>query len=174
VPSIAALPGMLDRTIIVDGFSKTYAMTGWRLGFMVMPEPLAERVELLLTHSIGCTATFTQLAGVAALTGPQDRVAENVAEYQRRRDYIVAGLNAIPGVSCQTPQGAFYVFPNIKSFGLTSKQVATRLIDEAGVALLAGSDFGAGGEGYLRICYATSMDVIRASLEKMAAWFKLL
>jgi aspartate/methionine/tyrosine aminotransferase len=174
VPSIAALPGMLDRTIIVDGFSKTYAMTGWRLGFMVMPEPLAERVELLLTHSIGCTATFTQLAGVAALAGPQDRVAENVAEYQRRRDHIVAGLNAIPGVSCQTPQGAFYVFPNIKSFGLTSKQVATRLIDEAGVALLAGSDFGAGGEGYLRICYATSMDVIRASLEKMAAWFKLL
>jgi aspartate/methionine/tyrosine aminotransferase len=172
VPSIATLPGMLDRTIIVDGFSKTYAMTGWRLGYMVMPEALAERVELLLTHSIGCTATFTQLAGVAALTGPQDRVAENVAEYQRRRDYIVAGLNAIPGVSCQTPQGAFYVFPNIKSFGLSSKEVAARLIDEAGVALLAGSDFGAGGEGYLRICYATSMDVIRESLEKMAAWFK--
>lgn len=172
VPSIAALPGMLDRTIIVDGFSKTYAMTGWRLGFMVMPEALANRVELLLTHSIGCTATFTQIAGVAALTGPQDKVAENVAEYQRRRDYIVAGLNAIPGVSCQTPQGAFYVFPNIKSFGLTSKEVAARLIDEAGVALLAGSDFGAGGEGYLRICYATSMDVIRESLEKMAGWFK--
>jgi aspartate/methionine/tyrosine aminotransferase len=174
VPSIAALPGMLDRTIIVDGFSKTYAMTGWRLGFMVMPEPLAERVELLLTHSIGCTAAFTQIAGVAALTGPQDMVAENVAEYQRRRDHIVAGLNAIPGVSCQTPQGAFYVFPNIKSFGLTSKEVAARLIDEAGVAVLAGTDFGSGGEGYLRICYATSMDVIRESLEKMAAWFKAL
>ena len=174
VPSIATLPGMLDRTIIVDGFSKTYAMTGWRLGYMVMPEPLAERVELLLTHSIGCTAAFTQVAGVAALTGPQDRVAENVAEYQRRRDYIVAGLNAIPGVSCQTPQGAFYVFPNIKSFGLSSKDVARRLIDEAGVALLAGSDFGAGGEGYLRICYATSMDVIRESLKYMDAWFKAL
>ena len=174
VPSIAALPGMLDRTIIVDGFSKTYAMTGWRLGYMVMPEPLAERVELLLTHSIGCTAAFTQIAGVAALTGPQDMVAENVAEYQRRRDHIVAGLNAIPGVSCQTPQGAFYVFPNIKSFGLTSKEVAARLIDEAGVAVLAGTDFGSGGEGYLRICYATSMDVIRESLEKMAAWFKAL
>jgi aspartate aminotransferase len=174
VPSIAALPGMLDRTIIVDGFSKTYAMTGWRLGFMVMPEPLAERVELLLTHSIGCTATFTQLAGVAALTGPQEMVAENVAEYQRRRDYIVAGLNAIPGVGCQTPQGAFYVFPNVKSFGLTSKEIAARLIDEAGVALLAGSDFGTGGEGYLRICYATSMDVIRESLKKMSAWFKAL
>jgi aspartate/methionine/tyrosine aminotransferase len=174
VPSIAALPGMLDRTIIVDGFSKTYAMTGWRLGFMVMPEPLADRVELLLTHSIGCTAAFTQVAGVAALTGPQDMVAENVAEYQRRRDHIVAGLNAIPGISCQLPQGAFYVFPNIKSFGLTSKEVAARLIDEAGVAVLAGTDFGSGGEGYLRICYATSMDVIRESLEKMAAWFKAL
>jgi aspartate/methionine/tyrosine aminotransferase len=139
---------------------------------MVMPEALADRVELLLTHSIGCTAAFTQVAGVAALTGPQDMVAEHVAEYQRRRDYIVAGLNAIPGVGCQTPQGAFYVFPNIKSFGLSSKEVAARLIDEAGVALLAGSDFGAGGEGYLRICYATSMDVIRESLKKMATWFK--
>ena len=174
VPSIAALPGMLDRTIIVDGFSKTYAMTGWRLGYMVMPESLAERVELLLTHSIGCSAAFTQVAGIEALTGPQDRIAENVAEYQRRRDYIVAGLNAIPGVSCQVPQGAFYAFPNVKSFCLSSKEIAQRLIDEAGVALLAGSDFGAGGEGYLRICYATSMDVIRESLKKMTAWFKAL
>ena len=172
VPSIASLPGMLERTIIVDGFSKTYAMTGWRLGFMVMPAALAERVELLLTHSIGCTATFTQVAGVEALTGPQEQVAENVAEYQRRRDFFVAGLNAIPGVSCQVPQGAFYVFPNVKSFGLTSKEIAARLIDEAGVAVLAGTDFGPGGEGYLRLCYATSMDVLRESLEKMAAWFK--
>jgi aspartate aminotransferase len=171
VPSIATLPGMLDRTVIVDGFSKTYAMTGWRLGFMVMPKALAERVELLLTHSIGCTATFTQIAGVEALNGPQEKVAENVAEYQRRRDYFVNGLNAIPGVSCQTPQGAFYVFPNIKSFGLTSREIAARLIDEAGVAVLAGSDFGRGGEGYLRMCYATSMDVLKESLEKMAAWF---
>jgi aspartate aminotransferase len=174
VPSLASLPGMLERTVIVDGFSKTYAMTGWRLGFMVMPEALAERVELLLTHSIGCTATFTQVAGVEALNGPQDKVAENVAEYQRRRDHIVAGLNAMPGVSCQVPQGAFYVFPNVKSFGLSSKEIAARLMDEAGVAVLAGTDFGSGGEGYLRICYATSMDVIGESLEKMAAWFKTL
>jgi len=174
VPSIAALPGMLARTVIVDGFSKTYAMTGWRLGYMVLPAALAERVELLLTHSIGCTATFTQVAGVEALLGPQDKVAENVAEYQRRRDYFVAGLNAIPGVRCQVPQGAFYVFPNVKSFGLTSKEIAGRLIDEAGVAVLAGTDFGAGGEGYLRLCYATSMEVLRESLEKMAAWFKSL
>jgi len=172
VPSIAALPGMLERTIIVDGFSKTYAMTGWRLGFMVMPEALAERVELLLTHSIGCTATFTQVAGVEALTGPQEKVAENIAEYQRRRDYIVAGLNAIPGVSCQVPQGAFYVFPNVKSFGLSSKEIAARLLDEAGVAVLAGSDFGSGGEGYLRLCYATSLEVLRESLVKMATWFR--
>ena len=174
VPSIATLPGMLERTIIVDGFSKTYAMTGWRLGYMVMPQALAERVELLLTHSIGCTATFTQVAGLEALTGPQEKVAENVAEYQRRRNYIVAGLNAIPGVSCQVPQGAFYVFPNVKSFGLPSKEIAARMIDEVGVAVLAGTDFGPGGEGYLRLCYATSMEVLRESLEKMADWFKKL
>ena len=174
IPSIAALSGMLERTIIVDGFSKTYAMTGWRLGYMVLPEALAERVELLLTHSIGCTATFTQIAGVAALTGSQIKVAENVAEYQRRRDYIVTGLNAIPGVNCQVPQGAFYVFPNVKSFGLTSREMAARLLDEAGVAVLAGSDFGSGGEGYLRLCYAASMDILQESLTKMAAWFKSL
>jgi aspartate aminotransferase len=174
VPSIAALPGMLERTVIVDGFSKTYAMTGWRLGFMVLPEALAERVELLLTHSIGCTATFTQVAGVEALTGPQEKVAEYIAEYQHRRDFFVAGLNAIPGISCQVPQGAFYVFPNVKSFGLTSREIAARLIDEAGVAVLAGTDFGAGGEGYLRLCYATSMGVLQESLEKMADWFKSL
>jgi aspartate aminotransferase len=174
VPSIAALPGMLERTVIVDGFSKTYAMTGWRLGFMAMPEALAGRVELLLTHSIGCTAAFTQIAGVEALTGPQERVTENVAEYQRRRDFLVAGLNAIPGVRCQVPQGAFYVFPNVKSFGLTSKQIADRLIDEAGVAVLAGSDFGPGGEGYLRLCYATSMGVLQEALEKMTDWFQSL
>jgi aspartate aminotransferase len=172
VPSIASLPGMLDRTVIVDGFSKTYAMTGWRLGFMVMPEALAERVELLLTHSIGCTAAFTQVAGLEALGGPQEMVAEHEADYQRRRDHIVAGLNAIPGVRCQVPQGAFYVFPNVKSFGLTSKEIARRLLDEAGVAVLAGTDFGSAGEGYLRLCYATSMEVIRESLQKMAAWFK--
>jgi len=174
VPSIATLPGMLERTIIVDGFSKTYAMTGWRLGFMVMPEALAERVELLLTHSIGCTAAFTQVAGVEALTGPQEQVGEHVAEYQRRRDFFVAGLNAIPGVSCQVPQGAFYVFPNVKSFGLTSKEIAAHILDEAGVAVLAGTDFGSGGEGYLRMCYATSMEVLRESLEKITAWFKSL
>jgi aspartate aminotransferase len=172
VPSIASIHGMFEHTVICNGFSKTYAMTGWRLGFMLVPPALAERLELLLTHSIGCTAAFTQVAGIEALTGPQDRIAEILAEYQRRRDFMVAGLNAIPGVTCQTPQGAFYVFPNVKSFGLSSKEVARRLIDEAGVAVLAGSDFGTGGEGYLRLCYATSMEVLSESLEKMAGWFK--
>jgi aspartate/methionine/tyrosine aminotransferase len=111
---------------------------------------------------------------VEALTGPQVKVAEQLAEYQRRRDFFVSGLNAIPGVNCQVPQGAFYVFPNVKSFGLTSKEIASRLLDEAGVAVLAGTDFGAGGEGYLRLCYATSMEVLGESLEKMTAWFKSL
>lgn len=174
VPSIAALPGMLERTVIVDGFSKTYAMTGWRLGYMVAPQALAERVGLLLTHSIGCTAAFTQYAGLEALTGPQDCVREMVADYQRRRDRMVAGLNAIPGITCQKPQGAFYVFPNITSFGLRSAEIAARLLEEAGVAVLAGSDFGAGGEGYLRLCYCPSMEVIERALEKMDAFFRQL
>jgi aspartate/methionine/tyrosine aminotransferase len=168
VPSIASLPGMLERTIICDGFSKTYAMTGWRLGYMIMPETLAERVELLLTHSIGCTATFTQIAGIEALTADQSPVEAILDEYQRRRDRIVAGLNSIPGVKCQSPQGAFYVFPNIKALGLSSGEIQNRLLDEAGVAVLAGTDFGAGGEGYLRLCYATSVETIDRALEQMA------
>ncbi|HJW89896.1 MAG TPA: pyridoxal phosphate-dependent aminotransferase [Anaerolineales bacterium] len=166
-PSIACLPGMRERTILVDGFSKTYAMTGWRLGFGIMPEALAERVELLLTHSVGCTATFTQVAGIEALTGDQEMVDQVAVEYQRRRDRIVAGLNAIPGVRCQAPLGAFYAFPNIKSFGLSSRQMAARLLDEAGMAVLAGTDFGPGGEGYLRLCYATSHEIIDRALERM-------
>jgi aspartate aminotransferase len=168
VPSIASLPGMLERTIIVDGFSKTYAMTGWRLGFGIMPEALADRVELLLTHSIGCTATFTQMAGIEALTASQEMVDEVVGEYQRRRDRIVAGLNAIPGISCQVPQGAFYVFPNVKALGMPAAQLARRLLDEAGVAVLAGTDFGQNGEGYLRMCYATSPENIDRALERIA------
>lgn len=167
-PSIVALPGMRERTILVDGFSKTYAMTGWRLGFGIMPEALAERVELLLTHSVGCTATFTQVAGIEALTGDQEMVDQVATEYQRRRDRIVSGLNAIPGMSCQVPSGAFYAFPNIKSYGLSSRQMAARLLDRAGVAVLAGTDFGPGGEGYLRLCYATSPEIIDRALERMA------
>ena len=167
-PTIASLPGMAERTIICDGFSKTYAMTGWRLGYGIMPAALAERVELLLTHSVGCTASFTQAAGVEALTGPQTRVAEVVAEYQRRRDVLVAGLNAIPGVRCRKPQGAFYVFPNVASFGKSSDWLADYLLNEAGVAVLPGTSFGPHGEGYLRLVFANSLDNIELALAQMA------
>ena len=141
---------------------------------MIAPPALAERLELLLTHAVGCTATFTQYAGVEALTGPQDFVDEMVVEYRRRRDRMLELVNAIPGVHAQKPQGAFYLFPNVSSFGLSSKEIATRLIDEAGVAVLAGSDFGAGGEGYLRLVYATSMEVIEEGMEKISQWFRSL
>lgn len=166
-PSIASLPGMLERTIIVDGFSKTYAMTGWRLGFGIMPEKLANVVTLLLTHSVGCTAQFVQVAGVEALIGPQEQVDRVMAEYQRRRDTIVDGLNGIPGVICQRPQGAFYVFPNIKSFGITSSAMADLLLDKAGVAVLTGSDFGEYGEGYLRLVYSTSIENLQLAMDRI-------
>jgi aspartate/methionine/tyrosine aminotransferase len=155
---------MKERTIIIDGFSKSYSMTGWRLGFGVMPNDLAERVGLLLTHSLGSTAHFTQFAGVEAIVGPQDMVDGMVEEYQRRRDIIVAGLNSIPGFRCQKPQGAFYVFPNISGTGMTSNDLANLILEKAGVALLPGSAFGQYGEGYLRLSYATSIDVIEKGL----------
>jgi aspartate aminotransferase len=166
VPSIASLPGMLEQTIIMDGFSKTYAMTGWRLGFGIMPVELAKRVGLLLTHSIGCTAQFTQLAGIQALTGPQDYVAMMVEEYQRRRDLIVDGLNQLPGVHCLKPESTFYVFPNIRETGRTSAELANLILD-GGVAVLPGSAFGAYGEGYLRLVFANSYENIERALERM-------
>jgi aspartate aminotransferase len=165
--SIAALPGMMERTIIVDGFSKTYAMTGWRLGYGIMPVDLAKRIDLLLTHSVGCTAHFTQIAGLEALAGPQQSAADMVNEYQSRRNLIVAGLNRIPGITCRKPQGAFYVFPNIKSFGRKSADVSNTLLEEAGVAVLPGSSFGRYGEGYLRLSYATSTANIDLGLERL-------
>jgi len=165
--SIAALPGMKERTIIVDGFSKTYSMTGWRLGYGIMPRDLAARVDLLLTHSIGSTAHFTQFAGLEAVTGPQDMVDVMVAEYQRRRDIIVDGLNAIPGFSCQKPQGAFYAFPNVKQTGMNSNDLANLILDKAGVALLPGSSFGEYGDGFLRLSYANSIENIQRGLEKI-------
>ena len=171
-PSILSLPGMLERSVLVDGYSKTYAMTGWRLGYAVMPEDLANRVELLLTHSIGCTATFTQVAGIEAITADQGMVSDVIDEYQHRRDHIVAGLNAIPGIRCQKPQGAFYVFPNVKSFGLPVREIARLLLDDAGVAVLPGTDFGRFGEGYLRLCYAASMEIIDEALIRMGAFFE--
>jgi aspartate aminotransferase len=167
--SIAALPGMLERTIILDGFSKTYAMTGWRLGYGIVPPELAQPITRLMTNSNSCTAAFTQLAGVEALTGPQDGPAAMVEEFRARRELIVRGLNAIPGLSCRMPHGAFYVFPNITGTGMSSREVADLLMQEAGVAVLAGTAFGAYGEGYIRLSYANSRENIRLALECIAA-----
>jgi len=173
-PSIASLDGMAERTVVVDGFSKAYAMTGWRLGFGIMPEELAVRVGLLFTHALGCTAHFTQYAGIEALTGPQDQVEAAVATFQQRRDVMVAGLNALPGVRCQVPQGAFYVFPNVEACGLTSEELANLLLDQSGVALLPGTAFGTCGEGYLRLSYAASIGDIEQALERMHRVFERL
>jgi aspartate aminotransferase len=167
VSSIASLPGMKERTIIVDGFSKTYSMTGWRLGFGIMPRELVECVGLLLTHSLGSTAHFTQFAGIEAVLGPQDMVESMVTEYQLRRDVIVSGLNSIPGITCRRPQGAFYVFPNISGTGMSSSDLANLILEKAGVALLPGSAFGKYGEGYLRLSYATSIPAIEKGLSRI-------
>jgi len=168
--SIASLPGMQEKTIILDGFSKTYAMTGWRLGYGVMPEWLIAGVTQLMGNSNSCTASFTQMAGMEALTGPQTAVDNMVAEFRKRRDVIVAGLNKIPGVSCKLPAGAFYAFPNIKETGLKSKPLAEALLEEAGVACLSGTDFGAYGEGYLRFSYANSLENINEALKRFEGY----
>jgi aspartate aminotransferase len=165
--SISSFPGMQERTIILDGMSKTYAMTGWRLGYGVMREDLAVLIAKLQTNSNSCTATFTQRAGIECLTGPQDEANKMVAEFKKRRDVIVQGLNSIPKISCKTPQGAFYVFPNIKQVGWNSKKLADHLLEEAGVAVLAGTSFGKYGEGYLRISYANSVENIKKGLERI-------
>ncbi len=165
--SIAALPGMRERTIILDGFSKTYAMTGWRLGYGIMPEELAEQLAKLVTNSVSCTATFTQHAGIAALQGPQQAVDDMVAEFRARRELVVRGLNEIPGISCRWPHGAFYAFPNISGLGLSSAELANLLLLEHGVATLSGASFGASGEGYLRLSYANSQDNLREALRRM-------
>lgn len=163
--SVITYPGMQERTVILDGFSKTYAMTGWRLGYGVMPVELAQQVTRLAINCNSCVPGFTQLAGVAALTGPQDGVAEMVAEFKRRRDAIVAGLNELPNVTCRTPEGAFYVFPNLSAYG---DGLGDYLLNDAGVAVLDGSGFGAQGRGYLRISYANSLPNIERALERMA------
>ena len=167
-PSISVLPGMAERTVICDGFSKTYAMTGWRLGYGIMPEALAERVALLLTHSIGCTASFTQFAGLEAISGSQEGVSAMVTEYRRRRDLLVEALNTIPGVKCRRPQGAFYAFPNVSGFGHSAAWLADYILEEAGVAILPGTAFGPGGEGYLRVCFANSMENLARACEQMS------
>jgi len=170
--SIASLPGMQERTIILDGFSKTFAMTGWRLGFGIMPEDLAAAVTQLQINSTSCTSSFTQIAGVEALTGPQHEVKKMVEEFQRRRDTIVDGLNAIPGIRCHRPHGAFYVFPNITGTGKSSRELADYLLNEAGVACLSGTAFGKYGEGYLRFSYANSIPNIEMALDRIAKALK--
>jgi aspartate/methionine/tyrosine aminotransferase len=165
--SIASFPGMLERTIILDGFSKTYAMTGWRLGYGVMPEPLAEAVTRLMINSNSCTAAFTQIAGIAALTGPQDEVDRMVAAFRERREVMVEGLNRLPGFRCLKPKGAFYAFPNIEGTGMSSRELAHYLLEEAGVAVLSGTAFGEYGEGFLRLSFANSIENIQKALERI-------
>ena len=165
--SIASLPGMKDWTIILDGFSKTYAMTGWRLGYGVMHPEIAAKIAQLMVNSNSCTSAFTQMAGKEALTGPQNEVNIMVAEFKRRRDIMVNGLNSIPGVSCILPEGSFYVFPNLKSFNKDSKEIADYLLNDAGVACLGGTAFGSYGEGFLRFSYANSIANIQKALERI-------
>jgi aspartate aminotransferase len=165
--SIVSIAGMLEKTIILDGFSKTYAMTGWRIGYGVMPEWLVAAVNRLMVNSNSCTASFTQRAGIEALRGPQDAVHRMVDEFRRRRDAIVAGLNRIPGFHCASPGGAFYAFPNITGAGVSSQELADSLLENAGVAALSGAAFGSYGEGYLRFSYATSLANIEEALHRI-------
>ena len=168
--SIMSLDGMKERTILLDGFSKTYAMTGWRMGYGVMRADLAAHIARLMTNSSSCTASFSQIAGIEALRGPQDSVERMCAEFKKRRDVMVAGLNKIKGFSCRLPKGAFYVFPNITKTGWRSKKLADALLDDAGVAALSGTAFGDFGEGYLRFSVANSIENIAKALERVDAW----
>ncbi len=168
--SITRFEGMKERTILLDGFSKTYAMTGWRLGYGIMPQELASQVALLMTNSNSCTASFTQQAGVAAITGDQSCVDTMREEFRRRRDAMVEGLNALPGFRCRKPHGAFYVFPNITGTGKNSHELADAMLTEASVACLSGTAFGKWGEGYLRFSYANSIENIQKALERMRVW----
>ena len=162
------LPGMKERTILIDGHSKTYAMTGWRLGYGIAPKPLADKITQLTINSNSCTCSFTQIAGIEALKGPQDFVTQMVAEFKRRRNAIVDGLNAIDGVHCIKPLGSFYVFPNVIQLPVSCQSLADYLLDEAGVALLSGTAFGKFGDGYLRLSYANSLENIHEALDRIA------
>jgi aspartate aminotransferase len=168
--SLASVPGMLERSVLLDGLSKTYSMTGWRCGYAAVPEPLVDPLTRLITNSVSCVPAFVQAAGVAALTGPQDCVSAMVEEFRRRRDLVVAGLNALPGVSCRSPRGAFYAFPDVSRVGIDSERLAARLLDEAGVALLAGGGFGAHGDGHLRISYANSQTQLELALDRIGVF----
>ncbi len=169
--TIAALPGMLERTVIVDSFSKSYGMTGWRLGFGVLPAPLVERVTTLVVNGTSCTPPFVQLAGLAALTGPQDAVTATVASFERRRDWLVDGLNGLPGIRCTRPDGAFYAFPDVRQIeeraGLSTEQLAARLLEAYGVAVLPGTGFGPAGAGHLRLSFAVSPGNLDLALERL-------
>ena len=165
--SILSIPGMAERTILLDGFSKTFAMTGWRLGYGVMPVELAPHITRLIINSVSCTATFVQRAGLHALRGPRDEVQQMVAAFRQRRDFIVDGLNAIDGIRCHKPAGAFYVFPNVQGLGMRSSLLAAKLLQEYDVAVLSGTAFGEAGEGYLRISYATSLENLQKGLERI-------
>ena len=165
--SITSLPGMLEKTILLDGFSKIFAMTGWRMGYGIMPHWLAEAVNKLMVNSNSCTASFTQRAGIAALTGPQEAAESMVAEFRKRRDAFCAGLNTLPGFRCALPEGAFYAFPNITGTGFNAKELADRLLAETGVACLSGTAFGEYGEGYLRFSYANSLPNLMEAVERI-------
>jgi aspartate aminotransferase len=168
--SIMSVPGFKERTILLDGFSKTYAMTGWRLGYGVMRTDLALQIARLATNSTSCTASFTQMAGIEALRGDQSSVDKMSSEFRRRRDAFVAGLNKIKGFSCRLPKGAFYAFPNITQTGWTSKKLADALLDQAGVACLSGTAFGEFGEGYLRFSVANSLENLNKALKRIEEW----
>jgi len=165
--SITKFPGMRERTVILDGFSKSYAMTGWRLGYGIFPDFLVEPVTRLMTNSVSCTSVFSQMAAIAALEGPQDSVGAMMVEFTKRRDLVVEGLNSLPGISCLVPKGAFYAFPNIRGTGLSSQEFADKALYEAGVALLAGTAFGQFGDGYVRISFANSQENLREAIERL-------
>jgi aspartate/methionine/tyrosine aminotransferase len=170
--SIATFPGMQEKTIILDGFSKTYAMTGWRMGYGVMPKFLVNPVNTLMVNSNSCTASFTQRAGIAALRGPQGPSEAMIAEFRRRRDAFVTALNEIPGFRCAMPEGAFYAFPNIEGTGWKSKPLADALLEQAGVACLSGTAFGAYGEGYIRFSYANSMQNLMEAVRRVGKFLR--
>ena len=170
--SPASVPGMTERTIILDGFSKTYSMTGWRAGFGVMPENLVEPISRLSTNSVSCTASFTQIATLEAMNGPQEEPMQMVEEFKKRRGVIVDGLNSIPGITCPMPGGAFYVFPSIEGTGMSSKQFANDLLEKHGVACLAGESFGEYGKGCIRFSFANSMENLEDALERINSFVK--
>jgi len=170
--SIASIPGMKEKTILLDGFSKTYAMTGWRLGYGAMRKDLAQKITQLMINANSCTCAFVQMAGVEALRGPQNESKKMVEEFRKRREVIVSGLNKIKGITCKKPRGAFYVFPNVKSFKMESQKVADYILQKAGVAVLSGTAFGEYGEGYLRLSFANSVENIEKAMKKISEALK--